>query len=63
MAKNSWMVSATLGPMSLMRGECLFAGGDDVVDAAELFGESLRGALADVADAEAEQDAIQRGLL
>ena len=63
MAKNSWTVSATLGPMSLTRVSVLFAGGDELVDAAELVGESLRGALADVADAEAEQDAIQRGLL
>ena len=41
----------------------LFAGGDEGVDAAEFVGESLRGALADVANAEAEENAIQRGLL
>ena len=35
-------------------------GGDDVVDVAEVLGQRLRGALADVADAEAEQDAVER---
>ena len=58
--KNSRMASATLGPTSLMRVSSSSVGGDEGVHAAELFGEGLRGALADVANAEAEQDAVER---
>ena len=52
-----------LGADVVDRGESLFAGGDEVVDVAEVIGESLRGAFADVADAEAEQDAVERSFL
>ena len=59
LAKNSRTVAATLGPTSLTRVEFFGGGGHEGVDGAELFGEGLRGALAYVADAEAEEDAVR----
>ena len=53
------VVDAGQGCFGFCRGR--FRGGDEGVDAAELVGQGLGGALAYVADAEAEEDAVEGG--
>ena len=55
--------SRDLGTYIVNAGEIFFSGSDERIHAAELFGKGLCGALADVADAEAKQNAVEWRLL